>query len=1023
MEAIPSGEMKMKTILTFIASLLLTGISFGETINVPDDFPTIQDAIDYASDNDIIMVNAGTYTGTGDSVIDTKGKAIIIQANGGTPESTILDGEGKRRVVVCTSGEDETTIIKGFTITNGYSPYGSGVYCHSSSPRILSCFIVENDAVASSGIRYGGGGVCGYKSSLSLIECLIAYNTCSYSDSNTGGGGISLTFGNGSPLLQECVIRDNDGLEYGGLHASQGCSPILDDCIIKDNSGTGITTYGSNMSLENCEITGHAAGGILVSVYSSTSPTNITNCMISDNQAGRGIQIRNPLGGLIEGCIIENHNSTSMTDGGAGGGIRSTYSGPLDIKDCIVRNNTARSGGGIYLDDNAVGEIQNCIVTGNSATSSWTGSGGGMLIGSATLDNCTVSNNFARTSGGGIQCTGDLALINCTIESNETISNSRFPAIRSRNLIIDGCTFSGNESFYGGPCDIGVLDSCLFRGLNSVSGSVKTWRGLISLDPMTETSLGDLLNVDNYSNVNLQFDIDLSETSPSLLSDGVVITNGCLSIENSSSSLLDAQVGEAFSLMQADVSSSGFGSILFPSMPQGRGLRLIEQSRNSRSVDLAVEVIEVDTPEFGNPFAGDLDSPPTKLRSADVDGDGKDELVVLFNGTPGYVVVYDVFEDGPPVERTTLTTAVGNEPVDLAVSDIDGDGDEDVLVANQADGTISLLISTPASPFGVMTIVVPGGSPVCLGATNWDGDSELDAVVGVDVPGSSKDEFRLILDLTSGGTSGPSLLIPYAQNTTTSDPPTVLDGSDQNGWGFVGGTQSGQILKGTPGSTTLLELIDLENQAITSILTQDLDDNGGDGLLDVAASSGDEGTMYLFQGLTSGFNEGIPITVSLPVTDFTALDADGDQDVDFILVAPGSATEPMTLLRNDGTTSALRVLAGRTWSKQIIASNNSPGSIASGTLDPKDEEDDWVIGGGTILGLRGDPNSTIEKTILNSISADCNADLNRDNIVDINDLLIILSNYGENDSGDIDGDGTSGLDDILIFLASFGTEC
>ncbi|MCH2153171.1 MAG: right-handed parallel beta-helix repeat-containing protein, partial [Phycisphaerales bacterium] len=382
-----------------------------DTFYVPADFANIQDAIDYAGDNDTIMVNAGTYTGTGDSVIDTKGKAIIIQANGGTPASTILDGEGKRRVVVSTSGEDETTIIKGFTITNGYSPYGSGVYCHSSSPQILSCFIVGNDAVASSGIRYGGGGVCGYKSSLSLIECLIAYNTCSYSDGNTGGGGISLTFGNGNPLLQECVIRDNDGLEYGGLHASQGCSPILDDCIIKDNSGTGVTTYGSNMSLENCEITGHAAGGILVSVYSSTTPTNITNCMISDNQAGRGVEIRNPLGGLIEGCLIENHNSTSMTDGGAGGGIRSTYSGPLDIKDCIVRNNTASSGGGIYLDDDAVGEIQNCIVTGNSATSSWTGSGGGMLIGSATLDNCTVSNNFARSSGGGIQCAGDLALI------------------------------------------------------------------------------------------------------------------------------------------------------------------------------------------------------------------------------------------------------------------------------------------------------------------------------------------------------------------------------------------------------------------------------------------------------------------------------------------------------------------------------------------------------------------------------------------------------------------------------------
>ena len=91
----------------------------------------IQDAIDYASDNDTIMVNAGTYTGTGDSVIDTKGKAIIIQANGGTPESTILDGEGARRVVQCVGGEGPDTIIEGFTITGGSAYYvnGGGIRC------------------------------------------------------------------------------------------------------------------------------------------------------------------------------------------------------------------------------------------------------------------------------------------------------------------------------------------------------------------------------------------------------------------------------------------------------------------------------------------------------------------------------------------------------------------------------------------------------------------------------------------------------------------------------------------------------------------------------------------------------------------------------------------------------------------------------------------------------------------------------------------------------------------------------
>ena len=92
----------------------------------------------------------GTYTGTGEWVINLLGKPITIRATG-TPEETIIDGEGQRRVVYCSSGEDADTVIDGFTITGGISfefdangngkidwweNDGGGIYCFNSNPTI-----------------------------------------------------------------------------------------------------------------------------------------------------------------------------------------------------------------------------------------------------------------------------------------------------------------------------------------------------------------------------------------------------------------------------------------------------------------------------------------------------------------------------------------------------------------------------------------------------------------------------------------------------------------------------------------------------------------------------------------------------------------------------------------------------------------------------------------------------------------------------------------------------------------------
>ncbi|MBT5656836.1 MAG: hypothetical protein HOI89_03535, partial [Phycisphaerae bacterium] len=94
----------MLRVAAAMMALLVCGVTTAATINVPADYTTIQAAVDAASNGDEILVAPGTYTGTGDEVVDTLGKAITIKASG-TPEETIIDGEGARRVVQCAGGE------------------------------------------------------------------------------------------------------------------------------------------------------------------------------------------------------------------------------------------------------------------------------------------------------------------------------------------------------------------------------------------------------------------------------------------------------------------------------------------------------------------------------------------------------------------------------------------------------------------------------------------------------------------------------------------------------------------------------------------------------------------------------------------------------------------------------------------------------------------------------------------------------------------------------------------------------
>ncbi|MBN2591231.1 MAG: S8 family serine peptidase [Sedimentisphaerales bacterium] len=280
---------------------------------VPDNYPTIQAAIDDASDGDTIIVTDGIYTGEGNYDIDFKGKSVTLKSENG-PKNCIIDCSKFSRAFDFHRGEDANSILYGFTIQNGsIDDYGGAIICSVSSPTIKNCIFLGNYAT-----EYGGAIMNIYSSSPVIYDCIFQGNSVGSGSSSIANGGAICNMVNSSATIVNCTFKNNWAIYSGGaIYNEENCNPT----IIKCNFNTNNAQHGG--AIYN---------------YNNCNPL-ITNSIMSKNSAQYGGAIKNSEAQvtLINCTLTENY-------GDLGGGIWNAWNGASELLNCILWNNSDQYG-------------------------------------------------------------------------------------------------------------------------------------------------------------------------------------------------------------------------------------------------------------------------------------------------------------------------------------------------------------------------------------------------------------------------------------------------------------------------------------------------------------------------------------------------------------------------------------------------------------------------------------------------------------------------------------------------------
>jgi hypothetical protein len=326
-------------------------------------------------------------------------------------------------------------------------------------------------------------------------------------------------------------------------------------------------------------------------------------------------------------------------------------------------------------------------------------------------------------------------------------------------------------------------------------------------------------------------------------------------------------------------------------------------------------------PSFLPPVSYPAGSTPQAVTTADVNGDGKLDLVTANAGSNTVSVLLG---NGNGTFQAAKTYGVGSAPNSVAVGDFNRDGKLDLVTANDQDNTVSVLLGNGDGTFQPAKNYATGQSPVSVAVGDFNGKLDI-------VTANYGDNTVSVLLGNGDGTFG------AAESIVLDAPPTAVAVGDLTadgrldlavttaaipgipgqticgyGWGYAGyygcislPPQPGKpaavhvLLGNGAGTFTGENSYTLPGGQPTSLVVADLN---ADGKLDVVTANQGDSTVSVLLGNGDGTFEGPrSFSTGSDYTDSVAA-ADLNRDGKFDLVTADQDSTVSVLLGNgDGT--------------------------------------------------------------------------------------------------------------------------
>ena len=385
----------------------------GTIIQVPDDYPTIQAAIDAASDGDTIQVAAGDYT---ENLTISEGTPLsggwVSPLGARQAGDSTINGQGLGRVISITCSLSDTVVtIDGFTIWNGDAS-GLGM------PQLLE---------VSDPVEFTAMAVLPERAEVPQAAQDL------------------------DPAKQAAELRaqmtdlDARGLYPGGERALKSMLEQLEWRTAQAEEARALANAMPDLDKTSLGLDPSAGGGI----YSWNASLHLLNSTVEFNVGatngegyGGGIFAGQAApGGTIISSNDVQYNTAGMYADGRGGGLYLTQAPGAVVEDNLFLENAASNGGwgfgtggGLYVNESPGALVQRNQVLRNTAHASWNcpGAGGGGTAGGAQIrasDGAIVKDNLFHNNLSALHCgshTGGLYLYegaNVQVSGNELIDN------------------------------------------------------------------------------------------------------------------------------------------------------------------------------------------------------------------------------------------------------------------------------------------------------------------------------------------------------------------------------------------------------------------------------------------------------------------------------------------------------------------------------------------------------------------------------------------------------------------------